>query len=64
LVMLRRVKGQKHEQPSGISVYPISHSGQIAQDVIVEAAGNFGDKITRRSAMKLPQNKRRSIIRR
>jgi hypothetical protein len=56
--MLRRVKGQKHEMPSGISVYPISRSGQIAQDVIVEAAGIFGDKITRRSAMKLPKYKK------
>jgi hypothetical protein len=55
--MLRRVKGQKHELPSGISVYPISRSGLIAQEVMVEAAGNFGDKITRRSAMKLPKNK-------
>jgi hypothetical protein len=56
--MRRRVKGQKHELPPGISVDPISLSGQLAQEVIVEASGNFGDKITRRSAMKLTKNKK------
>jgi hypothetical protein len=56
--MRRRVKGQKHEQPPGNSVGPIFRSGQIAQDAIVEAAGNLGDKITRRSEMKRPNNKK------
>jgi hypothetical protein len=54
--MRRRVKGQKHELPSGSSVDPISRPGQIAQEVLVEAAGNLGDKITRR--IKQPKNKK------
>jgi hypothetical protein len=60
--MRRRVKGQKHGLPPGSSVSPISRSGQIAQDAIVQAAGNLGDKITRRSAMKRPKNKKAVAI--
>jgi hypothetical protein len=56
--MRRRVKGQKHELPPGSSADPIPRSGQIAQEAMVEAAGNLGDKITRRSAMKRPKNKK------
>jgi hypothetical protein len=60
--MRRRVKGQKHELPSGSSVGLISRPGQIAQEAIMEAAGNLGDKITHRSAMKRPKNKKTADI--
>jgi hypothetical protein len=56
--MRRRVKGQKHKLPDSGLADPISRAVQSNQEAIVKAAGDLGDKITRKSAAESPKNRK------